>query len=178
MTRTSCILLVSLSLAACGGASTQTAEPEHAGGHHGEGAAPEPSRVLEDGSRLFGSEMSEEREVVPLGTILASPAEYEGQVVKTEGEIAQVCQQMGCWMELRVDENSPGIRVPMAGHSFYLPRDLAGQPRDHRGHRPRRGALARGARAPRERGRDGDGAGRQHRGDVRARSSLRPATAA
>lgn len=126
MTRTSCILLVSLSLAACGGASTQTAEPEHASGHHGEGAAPEPSRVLEDGSRLFGSEMSEEREVVPLGTILASPAEYEGQVVKTEGEIAQVCQQMGCWMELRADENSPGIRVPMAGHSFYLPRDLAG----------------------------------------------------
>lgn len=128
MTRTSFISLMSLSLslAACGGASSETAGSEHAGGHHGEGAAPEPSRVLEDGSRLFGSEMSEERDVVALGTILASPAEYAGQVVKTEGEIAQVCQQMGCWMELRADADSPGIRVPMAGHSFYLPRDLAG----------------------------------------------------
>ncbi len=101
----------------------------HHGAHHGEHhaeAPPEPSRVMDDGSRLFGGDLDAAREVTSLAEIIASPDQYEGQVVKTEGEIAQVCQAMGCWMEIRTDENSPGIRVPMAGHSFFLPRDLAG----------------------------------------------------
>ena len=110
-------------------------EGHHAEGHHAEGEAeehaeasdaPEPARVLEDGSRLFGSELDEARELTALGDVLAEPARFEGQVVKTSGEIVQVCQSMGCWMEMRADADSPGIRVPMAGHSFFLPRDLAG----------------------------------------------------
>ncbi len=131
------IFLAFVMAAGCGGTSSNdtVAENDTAGGEHhgmrhgeheGEGAAPEPSRVMEDGSRLFGGEIDEAREVTPLAQILAAPAQYEGQVVKTEGEISQVCQAMGCWMELRADEQSPGIRVPMAGHSFFLPRDLAG----------------------------------------------------
>lgn len=121
-------LLLALALAACGG-SDATSEPEaHSEATTGDEsahAAPEPTRVLDDGSRLFGAELSE-REVTPLATILADPSGYAGQVVKTSGEISAVCQSMGCWMEIRVDAGSPGIRVPMANHAFFLPRDLAG----------------------------------------------------
>lgn len=124
------ISIICLALAGCGGSTAQTAESEHGEhGHHEHGesaAAPEPSRVLDDGSRLFGAEMDEAREVTPLADIVASPDRFAGQVVKTEGEIAAVCQSRGCWMEIRTDANSPGVRVPMAGHSFFLPRDLAG----------------------------------------------------
>ncbi|HEY8428173.1 MAG TPA: DUF4920 domain-containing protein [Sandaracinaceae bacterium] len=133
MTREALTLLLTFALGACGGAAAERAEPAHAGHHHGEhdghgepAAEPRPARVLEDGSRLFGSEPSDEREVVALGAILAAPEQYRGQVVKTEGEITQVCQRMGCWMELRADARSPGIRVPMAGHGFFLPRDVVG----------------------------------------------------
>lgn len=123
-------LAILLAAAGCGGASsTSTAESDTSGGEHAavdQEAAPEPTRVMDDGARLFGGELDASREVTPLATILASPAQYEGQIVKTEGEISAVCQQMGCWMELRADAESPGIRVPMAGHSFFLPRDLAG----------------------------------------------------
>ncbi len=33
---------------------------------------------------------------------------------------------MGCWMELRESEEGPAVRVPMAGHSYFLPRDVVG----------------------------------------------------
>jgi hypothetical protein len=132
MTKNGITILLALALSACGSSGAATASEggegsggEHAAGH-GDEAPPEPTRVLEDGSRLFGSELSAERETTPLATIVASPDQFEGQVVKTEGEISQVCQAMGCWMELRTDAESPGIRVPMANHSFFLPRDVAG----------------------------------------------------
>lgn len=95
---------------------------EHARGWHD----PQPLRELEDGSRVFGSELSD-RETTPLATIVQEPDRFDGQVVKTEGTIAQVCQRMGCWMEITAGEGGQAVRVPMAGHSFFLPRDVAGR---------------------------------------------------
>ncbi len=88
-------------------------------------SGPTPTSVAEDGSRLFGDALSE-REAVPLATLMSSPGDYDGQVVRTEGIISAVCQRMGCWMELKAEEDGPAIRVPMAGHSFFLPRDVSG----------------------------------------------------
>lgn len=108
--------------------ATEGAEDPHAhAAEHAEAArAPEPVRELEDGSRVFGSEPSD-REVTELASIMAEPERFDGQVVKTEGRVAQVCQQMGCWMELQAEEDGDAVRVPMAGHSFFLPRDIAGR---------------------------------------------------
>lgn len=64
-------------------------------------------------------------ELTNLPDITANPESFAGQTVKTEGEITQVCQRMGCWMEMR-EGDGPAIRVPMAGHSFFLPRDVSG----------------------------------------------------
>jgi len=134
MIRNDMLLALSFLLAACGSTEESGAtgpEADNAGGETSqasEAAAeppPEPTRVLADGSRLFGGEPSE-REQIELNTILGAPADYDGQTVKTVGEISAVCQRMGCWMELRADAEGPGIRVPMANHSFFLPRDLAG----------------------------------------------------
>lgn len=73
----------------------------------------------------FGDELSD-RETTTLASITDDPQQFAGQVVKTEGEITQVCQRMGCWMEMRA-EGAPAVRVPMAGHSFFLPRDASGR---------------------------------------------------
>jgi len=86
---------------------------------------PAPTRTNDDGSRLFGDELSE-REPIALTSLIEAPGDYDGQVVLTEGVITQVCQRMGCWMELKPSEDGPAIRVPMAGHSFFLPRDVSG----------------------------------------------------
>jgi hypothetical protein len=90
-----------------------------------EEAAPSGTRTTDDGARLFGDELSD-REAIPLAALMDSPADYDGQVVRTEGIISSVCQRRGCWMELKAEEDGPAVRVPMAGHSFFLPRDVSG----------------------------------------------------
>lgn len=128
--------MCALTLVACGGEPTLTAQSheqaaECAGacGHQEQEATPaatgaQPSAVLADGSRQFGAPLSDHIET-PLATIAAAPATFDGQVVVTVGHIERVCQRMGCWMELTAEGAQP-VRVPMAGHSFFLPRDVAG----------------------------------------------------
>ena len=75
---------------------------------------------------VFGAALDDGLELTELADIAADPEAYRDRVVRTEGEIARVCQRAGCWMELRQPEG-PGVRVPMAGHAFLLPRDAAGR---------------------------------------------------
>jgi hypothetical protein len=142
-----CVSLLLLSLVAC----SQDADPPSTVGERmappeapdpGEGAATKapgaapgqqagddraPVRTLPDGTRVFGREMTEQAEMTALAALMAEPASYADRVVKTEGEVTRVCARMGCWMELRADASSPAVRVPMAGHSFFLPMDVAGR---------------------------------------------------
>ena len=108
------LLVVALPLAACGA--------EEPGGRIPLAAPAE----LEGAERLFGAAPDRARPLTPLTSILAEPERYRDQVVRTEGRIAQVCQRMGCWIELREGEEGPAVRVPMAGHSYFLPRDVVG----------------------------------------------------
>lgn len=88
---------------------------------------PRPLRTADDGSRVFGRELEDGTEPVTLASISADPASFDQRVVRTEGTIERVCQRMGCWMELRAEGAEP-VRVPMAGHSYFLPRDVEGRP--------------------------------------------------
>lgn len=80
-----------------------------------------------DDAERFGEAIDDSLPITELGAIVESPDEFEGRVVRTRGEIARVCQARGCWMELREGEEGPAVRVPMAGHSFFLPMDSAGR---------------------------------------------------
>lgn len=85
----------------------------------GEGAA-DPDQTV------FGAGVTD-RELTPLSELTTSPERFAGQVIKTEGEITAVCQRMGCWMEMRGEEGAPTVRVPLAGHNYFLPRDVSGR---------------------------------------------------
>lgn len=85
-----------------------------------------PAVALAAGEQAFGAPMVGDRAPVALSAVINDPEAYTGQVVRTEGEISAVCQAMGCWMELR-DEQARAVRVPMAGHSFFVPRDVSGR---------------------------------------------------
>jgi hypothetical protein len=105
---------------------------------------PRPIRTADDGSRIFGHELTDGVEPVALSAISADPASFGDRIVRTEGTIERVCQRMGCWMELRA-ENAEPVRVPMAGHSYFLPRDVAGRPATIEG-RVRLAELSEGRR--------------------------------
>src|SRR5688572_29252164 len=63
---------------------------DHAAGDHAapeQAAGPQPTRVLDDGARLYGAELEGERATTELAQILASPSTFDGQVVRTSGTI-------------------------------------------------------------------------------------------
>lgn len=96
-------------------------------------AGPEPGS-LDEGAQdvaprgtAFGEPIDDSIPLTDLAEIVRAPDRYAGRVVRTRGEIARVCQRRGCWMELRDGAEGPAVRVPMAGHSFFVPLDSAGR---------------------------------------------------
>lgn len=59
--------------------------------------------------------------------VMAAPASYLKQTIKCQGKVARVCEAAGCWLELRADGANEGLRVPMAGHSFFVPQSIVGK---------------------------------------------------
>ena len=67
-----------------------------------------------------GAAISKDAAVVPLETVLASPAEYTKDPVVVEGTITQACERKGCWMQLGT------MRVTFKDYAFFVPLDSKG----------------------------------------------------
>lgn len=80
--------------------------------------------------RTFGSATESAGDPVDVAHIMANPKPYLNTQVKCAGTVARVCQAAGCWLELRASDSpqADGLRVPMAGHSFFVPQDIVGRP--------------------------------------------------
>jgi hypothetical protein len=76
------------------------------------------------GQRQFGEPIAADVPVVRLGQIVAAPEQYAGRAIRIEGTAVAVCQRGGCWTAIRDDATLALVR--MHGHSFFLPRDIAG----------------------------------------------------
>lgn len=62
--------------------------------------------------------------LVALADVAAHPASFRGKTIATTGTVTAVCQEMGCWMEIRDDRGQAHIR--MHGHSFFVPKTASG----------------------------------------------------
>lgn len=62
--------------------------------------------------------------ILPLASLANESRRYEDQVVATTGTVTAVCQEMGCWMEIRDD--SAHAHVRMHGHTFFVPKTASG----------------------------------------------------
>ena len=80
-------------------------------------AAPIPTGALHLGEPISA-------EAVALTAIAAHPADYKGKTIATTGEVTAVCQEMGCWMELKDDQGLAHVR--MHGHKFFVPKTAPG----------------------------------------------------
>ena len=63
--------------------------------------------------------------LVPLSDIAKNPGQYANKTIATEGEITSVCQEMGCWMEIK--DASGMAHVRMHGHKFFIPKSASGR---------------------------------------------------
>jgi hypothetical protein len=118
------LLALALSTASCENGSSSSRATQAASGapRAPEAAAPAPER-------RFGAAPAIEGEPVDVARVLAAPHTYLNQSIKCAGTVARVCEAAGCWLELRAEgREAQGLRVPMAGHSFFVPRDVVGRP--------------------------------------------------
>jgi hypothetical protein len=90
-------------------------------------AEPTPAAVVE---RHFGAPFKQSGEPVEVAQVLQDPAEFLNKTVKCAGTVARVCENAGCWLELRATaaKQGAGLRVPLAGHNFFVPSDIVGRP--------------------------------------------------
>jgi hypothetical protein len=59
--------------------------------------------------------------------ILASPDQFTGKTVQVKGKVTEVCQMMGCWMNLVDATSGKSIRVKVNDGDIIFPKDSAGK---------------------------------------------------
>jgi hypothetical protein len=63
---------------------------------------------------------------VTVDALLAQPEKFVDKTVQVKGKVTEVCQAMGCWMEM-VGENGKGIHLQFEHGAVEIPKDSAGK---------------------------------------------------
>ena len=67
------------------------------------------------------------KQPIEIGKLLSEPGRYVGKRVQVKGAIREVCQHMGCWMEIGEPGSTQGIRIKVNDGEIVFPRDAAGK---------------------------------------------------
>jgi len=62
------------------------------------------------GAEKFGAGLTL-KEATPVETLLGTPADYVGKMVQVKGKITEVCQMMGCWLQVQDGDKAVRIKV-------------------------------------------------------------------
>jgi hypothetical protein len=66
-------------------------------------------------------------EGVAIDTLLASPDDYVGKVVRVDGVITAVCKKRGCWMQITDPESGNGVRIKVEDGVIVFPYTAMGR---------------------------------------------------
>lgn len=57
----------------------------------------------------------------PVAAVVAAPEEYVGRRIAIRGEVTDVCEMAGCWLELRAEEGEDLLRVKVDDGVIVFP---------------------------------------------------------
>jgi hypothetical protein len=66
------------------------------------------------------------KEPLPLATVMDKPADYVGKTIAVKGKITEVCEMMGCWMDL-VNDAGQKLRIKVKDGEIVIPKESAGK---------------------------------------------------
>ena len=107
-------VLVLLAAAACSRASSTSSKQ-----------ADKPATATTASANKVGEPISAGAPVVALADLMKNPDAYKGKSFVTTGTVTAVCQQMGCWMEIK--DATSEAHIKMAGEKFFVPKTSAGR---------------------------------------------------
>ena len=79
-----------------------------------------------DAKDKYGKEITLD-EKTNISDILNSPESFLDKTVLVEGEVLDVCPMMGCWIELKSDEEVGKIRVKVKDGEIVFPKEAKGK---------------------------------------------------
>jgi len=83
-----------------------------------------PSAAVENQAEQFGEPLTL-GEATPIADVLDRPDEFVGKRVAVRGRVAEVCPNMGCWVDLQ--EGDRRLRVKVEDGVIVFPKTLAGK---------------------------------------------------
>jgi Domain of unknown function (DUF4920) len=86
-------------------------------------APPAPAAAAASATKL-GDPIAAGTAPIALAAVVKDPNAYKGKSFVTTGTVTSVCQEMGCWMEIKDDATQAHIK--MAGEKFFVPKTSAG----------------------------------------------------
>ncbi len=66
------------------------------------------------------------KELTSIADLASKPDSYVGQTVQVKGKIVEVCQKMGCWMDL-ADDSGKKVHIKVEDGVIVFPKDSAGR---------------------------------------------------
>lgn len=84
---------------------------------------PAPAAAAASANKV-GEPINASAPVVALADVMKDPAAYKGKSFVTSGTVTAVCQEMGCWMEIK--DATSEAHIKMAGEKFFVPKTSAG----------------------------------------------------
>ena len=115
-------MLISLLLLACSSApvaSAPVAAPV---------AAPEPAPEAAKPEWFVAlGEPFTATEVLPVDTLIASPAAWDGKEVVVEGVVKEVCQKKGCWHTIATADPAVNVMAKDKEYKIFLPKEAGGK---------------------------------------------------
>jgi multidrug efflux pump subunit AcrA (membrane-fusion protein) len=67
------------------------------------------------------------KQQIAIDRLVATPDKYVGKVVQVKGSVRDVCQHMGCWMELADPASGKGIRIKVEEGQIVFPPEAVGK---------------------------------------------------
>ena len=80
----------------------------------------------DDAGKTYGDGVSLTR-AVPIATLLTRPQVHAGKAVRVDGVVSQVCQAMGCWIEISDPALGRGVRFKAKDGVIVFPKDATGR---------------------------------------------------
>src|SRR5688500_450158 len=65
-------------------------------------------------------------EPLPLAKLNASPESYVGKIIQVKGKASEVCEMMGCWINI-VESRNQSIRIKVNDGDIVFPRTAVGK---------------------------------------------------
>jgi len=66
-------------------------------------------------------------EVISSSELVARADELDGQRVRVEGEVLEVCKKAGCWMNLAGDQPGSNLRIKVTDGEIVFPSEAEGR---------------------------------------------------